>query len=234
MSQKPQPVYSVKSEGDGFTVYRDTTPLQTPRSLSVTVPTQKLAEAIVQECVGQGEKLDLRKMPMTQMALTAIDISTNHREEVIAGIMRHGETELLCQRADTPPELVAAQSKTWQPYLDWCRAKFSADLTVGSGIVPFKQRPEALAALRVYVDACDAFHLTGASEAVGICGSLVLGLALATGHADVKAIFAAAECDALWQSQKWGEDPATENRQADIKRELDDCVRWFAFITTGA
>ncbi len=230
MSSKPPPVYSVHHDERGFTVYRDDAPLQTPRTLSVTVAQKKVADAIVEECHTQGEKLDLRKMPMTQMTLTALDIATHHRQEVIDGIMRHGESELLCQRAEGPDDLVLKQHEVWQPFLDWSYSRFNAEFNVGAGIIPIQQEVEALAAIRSFVETLDAFRLIGVSEAVGISGSLVLGLALATNHADVETIFAAAECDALWQAKKWGLDPATEGRHADIKCDLGDCARWFTLL----
>jgi chaperone required for assembly of F1-ATPase len=225
-----QPTFSIKSEADGYTIYRGDEALRTPRNLTVTVPTQALAEAIVRECSGQGEKMDLRKMPFTQMALTAIDISSQHRKDVVDGIMRFGDSELLCQRTTDPADLVTEQTRVWQPYLDWCQSTFNAALKTGSGIVPFEQNPEALAALHAHVETLDAFRLTGLSEACGTLGSLVLGLALIEGHADATSVFTAAELDHIWQNKKWGEDPATQARHADIKRDLEMCAKWTALL----
>ena len=230
MTTKPQPVFSIKPEPTGFTIYRDTEALQTPKNLPVTVPTQKLAEAILQECQAQEDRLDLRTMPLTQMTLTTLDITASHRDEVIAGIVRYGENELLCQRAAEPAELAAEQQKTWHPYLDWCKATYKADMQTGTGIAPFPQNPQALEALSAVVQSFDVFPLTGLSEAAGVSGSLVLGLALATGHANTTDVLAASELDQLWQSKKWGEDPAMQERHADIKRDLDLCVQWFARV----
>jgi chaperone required for assembly of F1-ATPase len=230
MTQKPLPVYSIKAEDSGHTIYRDDRALETPRNLSVTVPTQRLAEALLQECRSQEERLDLRKMPMMQMTLTALDITSRQHAEIVAGIMRYGESELVCQRATEPADLIVAQNEGWQPYIDWCLTAFRADLRTGTGIIPFDQRPEALDALRAVIDGYDPFRLTGVSEAVGISGSLVLGLALVTGYADSAAVFAAAELDHLWQIKKWGEDPAIAGRHAEIRRELDYCARWFTLV----
>jgi len=55
-------------------------------------------------------------------------------------------------------------------------------------IIPFKQNPEALAALRAFVQTLDAFFLTGLSEVCGTLGSLVLGLSLVEGKADTEAV----------------------------------------------
>jgi chaperone required for assembly of F1-ATPase len=230
MAEKKQPVFSIAEHDGEFTIFRDGEPLKTPRTLPVTVPTRALADAVVAEAVGQGEKLDLRKMPMTQMTLTAIDISGHHRMEVVDGIVRFGESELLCQRASDPADLVAAQNEGWQPYLDWAQQKFGITLRTGSGIIPFEQNPEALARLREFVETFDKFRLTGISEAVGTSGSLILGLALATGHADPDAVLAASELDQLWQAKKWGSDPATEGRMAGIKHDLEMIARWFALL----
>jgi chaperone required for assembly of F1-ATPase len=232
MTKKPLPIYSIRPGEKGPTLYRDEKPLETPRNLPVSVPTDRIAQALLAECRLQEERLDLRKMPMMQMTLTAIDITSKQHREIVDGIMRYGESELLCQRASEPPDLVAAQSESWQPYLDWCKTKFGADLRLGSGIVPFEQESGALGALRTFIDPFEPFLLTGVSEAVGISGSLVLGLALTTGHADVSGVLAASELDNLWQSKKWGEDPASLARQEDIRRELENCARWLTLVAS--
>ena len=225
-----QPVFTIKAEDESFTVYRDEKPLETPKNLRVSVPTRALAEKIVAECDRQGEKLDLRKMPMTQMTLTALDITASHRAEVITGILRYGETELLCHRATEPADLVAEQNKIWQPYIDWCEKKFGVTLRIGAGITPFEQKPETLSTLRSFVETFSAFPLTGLSEAVGISGSLILGLALATGHITPQTAFEAAELDNLWQAKKWGVDPETQTRHDAIKTELGICDAWLELV----
>ncbi len=225
-----RPAFSIHPDGSGFVLHRSGKALETPLHFPLAVPTQALAEEIVREFDTQGEKTDLRKMPLTQMALTALDITAQNRAALIGGLMRHAETELLCQRATNPTDLVAEQNKVWQPYLDWCEKELGADLRVGSGIVPFDQNKSALAALQKQVETLDSFFLTGLGEAAKTLGSLVLGLALMKGRACVAEAFAAAELDSLWQGQKWGEDPVTQARHAEIKRDLDVCALWFALL----
>ncbi|MDD4617380.1 MAG: ATPase, partial [Alphaproteobacteria bacterium] len=198
--------------------------------LSLTVPTHGLASAIVEEFSSQGQKKDLRKMPLAQLALTALDVSSQRREDTVKGIMRLGENELVCQRASDPADLVAEQNKIWQPYLDWCKKRFNADLETGTGIIPFDQNPEALSRIRAYVEELDAFTLAGLHEACHALGSLVLGLALLEGEADAAAVFQASELDHLWQAKKWGEDPASQARLNAIKTDLNVCAKWFILL----
>jgi chaperone required for assembly of F1-ATPase len=220
--------FSVKPEAHGYGIFRDNKVLETPAHHPFIVPTRTLAEAVAEEFSSQGQKMDLRKMPITQLALTAIDVSGPKRAEIIDAIMRLGESELLCQRASDPPDLVAEENRVWQPYLAWCKQRYKADLCTGSGIIPFDQNPQALAALRACLDTLDAFTLAGLSEACHSLGSLVLGLALLDGRADAASAFEAAELDHLWQSRKWGDDPVSEARLGAVMSDLDTCARWFA------
>ncbi|MFA5040615.1 MAG: ATP12 family protein [Bdellovibrionales bacterium] len=223
-------VFSVSAEGAGFAVRRAGKTLETPLHYPLEVPSRALAEAIVREFDTQGEKTDLRKMPHTQMALTAIDVTRLQREDILKSLRRYAGTELICQRAEAPPDLVAAQEKAWNPYIDWCRERFAANLQTGSGILPFEQKEDAVAALCSYIGTLDPFFLTGLGAACGALGSLVLGLALMERQAGVAEVFEAAELDALWQIRKWGDDPASQGRHGDIKRDLAVCAEWFSLL----
>jgi chaperone required for assembly of F1-ATPase len=225
-----RPAFSVCAEDKGFAVCRNGKALETPLHFPIVVPTNACAEAIAKEFEGSSKKIDMRKMPLMQLALTAIDILSMRREEVISGVMRYGETELICQRATNPADLVMEQDRVWQPYIDWCKERFAADLCTGGGVIPFKQNEPALSALRTFIGTLDAFFLAGLSETCSTLGSLVLGLALMEGRAEVAAVFNAAELDLIWQSKKWGDDPVSQNRHAEIKRDLELYARWFALL----
>ncbi len=136
------PLYTIHPEDSGFTLYRGEAPLQTPKSLPVTVPTHALAEGLGAECAAQEERLDLRTMPLMQLTLTAIDITALNRADVLKGILRHGETELLCHTAPEPDELRLSQHATWTPFLDWSRATHKVVWQIGAGIRPVDQRPK--------------------------------------------------------------------------------------------
>jgi len=225
-----QPVISIRNEGGSFRLYKDNKELKTPRQYALAVPSCALAEALAEEFRAQGEKIDVRKMPLTQMALTALDVSLPQRASVIESLMRYGRTELVCQRATDPAGLVAQQNTIWQPYLDWCKERFQADLRTGNGIIPFDQRPEALAALRSAIEALDAFVLTGLSEACKTLGSLVLALAMIEGHSSAQEAFEAAELDSLWQNNEWGDDPVSKKRYEEINRDLNVCALWIVLL----
>lgn len=62
----------IESEG-GFGVALDGKPLNTPARLPAIAPTRALAEAVVAEWAGQGDKIEPATMRLTKMLTTAID-----------------------------------------------------------------------------------------------------------------------------------------------------------------
>jgi chaperone required for assembly of F1-ATPase len=224
------PIYDYVAEADSFTLRRDATPLKTPAGALYGVPTRALAESMAEEWRVQGDKPDPAKMPLTQLAATALDVIGAKRDEVIASLAAYAECDLLCHRADQPPELAERQTQVWQPWLDWAVKRFGAELRVGQGIMPIAQPKEAGAALRGAIAAFDVFRLAGLQQAVGASGSLVLGLALLEAQATATQVFEAAELDSLFQMEKWGEDPVTAERHNSARRELELCKKWFGML----
>jgi chaperone required for assembly of F1-ATPase len=145
----------------------------------------------------------------------------NPRADMIDRILAYADSELLCHRATEPSELVEAQQAIWQPLLDWCAGRFQAPLKAGIGIMPIKQPPESLQALRRALEVYDDKRLEILDRAVRALGSLVLGLALAEGRLSAAQALDAAELDATHQMQKWGEDPAIRARRKDSLRALE-------------
>ncbi|HUY68921.1 MAG TPA: ATP12 family protein [Alphaproteobacteria bacterium] len=223
-------VYTVAATQGGHAIQRNSTPLKTSAGAALVVPSLALAEAMADEMRAQKVRIEFTKMPLTQLAMTSIDLVTKERDKIAAQTAAYAESELLCHRADPEDALAAEQQKTWQPVLDWCAERFDAPLRTAAGILPIAQSPASLEALRHAVKACDNFRLAGLREAAGVTGSLVLALALTERHLDAEQVFHAAELDASHQMKKWGDDPAALARRENIRRDLDVCQIWFALL----
>ncbi|MBM3525024.1 MAG: hypothetical protein FJX57_18920 [Alphaproteobacteria bacterium] len=88
------------------------------------------------------------------------------------------------------------------------------------------QPPASLTAIRRALTTLDKFRLMGFSLAVGASGSLVIGGALADGRIDAEEAFAAAELDASYQIEKWGEDAEAARRRAIVREDLALAATW--------
>ncbi|OMJ33555.1 ATPase [Sphingomonas sp. Sph1(2015)] len=204
----------------------DDRPVRTPGRVPLALPTMALAEAVAGEWRDVEETVDPRAMPLTGLANAAIDRIGADPAPFAAGLARYAESDLLCYRADSPPELVARQDVVWNPLRDWARDRYDVHFTLVTGIMHQPQPPATVERLAQAVAALDPFRLAALSPVVTITGSLVLALALLEGAAEADAIWTAAHVDEDFQAEIWGEDYlAVEAREAK-RREFDAAVKF--------
>ncbi len=211
---------TVQAVDGGWGIALDGRPLRTPAKHPLTLPTQALAEAIANEWHGQGEEVKPQTMPLTQLASTCLDGVVGRMPDVAAASAEYGGSELLCYRADEPPQLVARQVALWQPLLDWAARRYDANLRLASGIIHVAQPPQALNALRAGIDALDAWRLTALQNVIGITGSLVLSLAFVDGRLTPEETFDLAQLDENFQIERWGEDWEAADRRNNQRADL--------------
>lgn len=209
----------IEAEG-GFTVSLDDKPVRTPAKQALLVPTRALAEAVAEEWQAQGETVNPRSLPLTRLVSIALDLVEPRRQEVVTELVKYAGTDLVCYRAETPPELAARQHAAWQPLVDWAALSFDAPLTVTVGVLPVTQPADTLRALERTVGAYDTPRLAALHLATAACGSLVVALALVEGRIDAEAAFDAAELDASFEIERWGEDTEQTHRRIALKADI--------------
>ncbi|WP_374449652.1 ATP12 family chaperone protein [Stella sp.] len=221
---------SVAKGDGGFEVRLDGRPVRTPARRSLHVPTEGLAAAIAAEWDGQGETVRPDRMPMMQLACTALDRVQPDPAAVADAAARFGETDLVCYRADDPPALAHRQHAAWQPLLDWVALDHDAAFKVAHGIMPVAQPAEAMAAMRAAVGRLDPWRLAALSVATAAAGSVVIGLALVAGRLDAEAAWAASQLDESFQIEQWGEDAEAAQRRQALRAEFQAVERFVALL----
>lgn len=204
----------------GFTVALDAHTLKTPGKSPLIMPTVGLACEVAAEWQAQGDTIDTKSMPITQLANTTIDRVIPRFELVASEVAGFAATDLLCYRAGDPPDLAAEQKNTWDPYLRWAAERFSAPLNTTVGIMPIVQNSASLDALAAEVNACTPFELTALHEFTNAFGSLVLALAYFDGFAVFEALWQASILDQMYQEDKWGEDYEAIEKRAVLLKDL--------------
>lgn len=203
----------------GFEIQLDGRPLRSPEQNALNLPNAALSEAMTQEWRDQGEKISPPTMPLTKLAFTATDRVTPNRDAVIEQISAFANSDVICYRATEPGELVKRQKECWDPILQWADAELGAEMRTGEGIGYIAQNFDALDALTaVYSDKSD-FHLAALYSLAVIGNSLVIALAVAEGEMSAEDAFQCANCDELYQSEKWGDD---EEAQARLKERAEE------------
>lgn len=225
MKPAPKRIYqavAVSPSGDAFVVTLDGCPVKTPASAVLAVPTAALAEALAGEWDAQGDVIRPTTMPLTRLCATTIDRIGPQCHAVIDNLVSYGSMDLVCYRAEQPPDLRARQHDQWQPLLAWLEDRYEARLAVTDGIMPVAQDGHALDILRQSVAALGDFPLAALASAVEALGSLVIGLALLADRVGPEEAFAASQVDEDYQRERWGEDAEAAERR---RRLLEDVVQ---------
>src|SRR5262249_4007683 len=218
----------VAPAGAGWGILLGPRTLQTPARAPLLLPRRRLAEAVAAEWDAQTDKVVPATMPLMRLAATAIDRAVAQRRQVIDEVVGYAETDLVCYRADRPPELVARQSALWQPLVDWVTLRFDAPLLVTTGVVPKAHPAAAIAAIRAAVESLDPFWLMALHSATTAGGSVAIGLALAEQRLDAEGAWQASQLDETFQIEQWGEDPEAAARRATLKRDIQATARFMA------
>lgn len=202
----------------------DGRPVRTPGKLPLILPNAGLAEAVAAEWHAQGDDIFPQSMPLTGLANAAIERVAPDETGFAIELAVYAESELLCYRADAPPELVARQVVVWDPILEWARCRYDVSFTLVTGIMHHPQPSETLTRLRAAICNNGPFELAALSPIVTISGSLVIALAVAEDAITPEAAFDAAHLDELWQAEQWGEDDfALDQRAAHFNDFLAAC-----------
>jgi chaperone required for assembly of F1-ATPase len=209
----------------GYAVLLDGKPIRTPAKAKLVVNSRNLAEAMAAEWRAQAETIEPAGLHLTRLAGSVIDLIEPRRAQIIAEIAKYAGTDLLCYRAENPPELASRQRAAWQAHLDWAGERY-APLAVTRGVAPLEQAPSALDAYAAAVAAYDSMILGALYLATSALGSLVLALALIEGRIDADQAFAAAELDQTFQIERWGEDDEAARRRAGIKDDIALAARF--------
>jgi chaperone required for assembly of F1-ATPase len=122
----------------------DGRPVKTPRKLPLAVPTRALAEAIAAEWAAQGERIDPAAMPLSKLAITAIDGVARNMADVASDIVKFAGSDLLCYRAEAPPPLVRLQAEAWDPILRTMEAELGTRFALAKGVMPVEQSHKML------------------------------------------------------------------------------------------
>ncbi len=208
----------------GYAILLDGKAMHLPGGAELRVDAEALARAIATEwqVAGgtKGGEMSFDDTPLTRLAGTAQQRIAPDPAPTVDAIARYAESDLLCYRAEAPEELVARQSREWQPWLDWVARTYNAPLRTGTSIAFVKQHRSSVAALRAVVAGLDVAALTALGVAVPALGSLVLGLALAERRLDAATAYALGALDELFQAEAWGEDAEAAARRRAIAADI--------------
>jgi chaperone required for assembly of F1-ATPase len=215
-----------------FQILLDGRPVKTPKKRPLHLPSRPLAEAIAAEWRAQEALIDPARMPLTRFTNTAIDAVADALDAVAADIVAYAGSDLVCYRAEAPEQLVALQSRDWDPIIAWAEDALGARFKVVPGVIHVAQSAAALEAVAAALTPHEAFRLTGLHALATLTGSALLTLDLASGHLSADAAWTAAHVDEDYQISLWGEDSEAAARRRHRRAEFDAANLFLALLAS--
>ena len=134
--------------------------------------------------------------------------------------MAYANSDLVCYRADRPPDLVARQAAAWDPVVDWARTALDAPFAVTSGVIHQPQPAAALTAFAAAEAALDDFELAAFHTVMTLTGSALIAMMLARRAISPEEAWRIAHVDEDYQVELWGEDDEAKARHAARREEF--------------
>ncbi|MDR3509376.1 MAG: ATP12 family protein [Caulobacteraceae bacterium] len=228
--ERPRRFYKEAARGPmegGFAVLLDGRAVRSPSRARLILPNEALAALIAREWAGQGEYIEMGRMPATRLAYTAIDWIGDKREQTIEEVVRYAGSDLLCYRAGSPRGLVARQIAAWDPMLAWARQELQLTFHIVEGIIHKPQPQETLDRITDLAGKLDTFGLAGLAYATALYGSAVLALGVLTGRLGGDEAFELSRVDEAYQQEQWGVDYEAADRTAQHRADAAMVGEWF-------
>jgi len=212
-------------DSGGFVLLLDGRPVKTQGGKPLSAPSEALAKLAAQEWAQQSEEIVPDSMPITQILSTCIDRVAAQRDAMSENVLAYLDTDLLCYRADTPPELARRQAGHWDAPLAWFCKRFDVKMATTTALSALSQPRAAHEKLRAAIDNMDDEHFTALQLVTALSGSVILGLALVEGQVNAQTVFDAARVeenfkDEVYDARTYGPDPAEAKKNEVILRDL--------------
>ncbi|WP_421694643.1 ATP12 family chaperone protein [Aestuariivirga sp.] len=218
--------YKTVTVTDDLGIALDGRAVKTPLRMPLVLPTRALADAVAAEWEAQEAEIKPSTMVFTKLANTAIDRVQPDRARIEAEVLDYANSDLVCYRADRPPELVERQTLAWDPVVDWARITMDAPFDVAEGVIHRAQPASALAAFGLGVTELNDFQLAAFHTLMTLTGSALITMMLVRGAAIPEAAWLAAHVDEDYQIELWGQDHEAQARRLARYTEFMACCRF--------
>eukprot|EP00117_Sycon_ciliatum_P026586 scpid35402/ scgid21794/ ATP synthase mitochondrial F1 complex assembly factor 2 len=193
------------SGSNEFSVRLDERPLRTPLGHDVIVPSEMAANAVAREWSVQDDEIKPHTMPLTQLVNLAIDQPTKRTDqEIAADILAYLETDTLRCRVEFPDELVALQTKKWDPILKWLEDRFQVQVPSSDNIFDIALPENTVSTIAEHLVNLNKWSRTSLESATTSSKSFATAAALLDGHVDVDEAIAISQLENTFQIDRWG------------------------------
>lgn len=210
---------------NGWEIHLDGRSVKTPSANIISVPDEEIANHIAKEWMEQIDTIQPDTMPLTQFVTTALDRSTENRDEITAQTLQYLDTDLLCYRTDHPEDIGKKQADIWDPALKSFEELYGFALGTTTGLTALQQ-PDALKEkIANEIESLDLWRFTALQMTTAMTGSIVLALLFIHQKMKPDELIDATFVEEIHKSEiyneeKYGRDPQTKKKMKSIHSDL--------------
>jgi chaperone required for assembly of F1-ATPase len=219
---------SIAESDGGWRVLLDGRAIKTVSGRAQVVPNEALALAMAEEWAAQGPEIDPAGFLFRDMADFAIDVAGPERAAQVADLLRYGETDTLCYRAEAGEALADRQDEVWEPLLQAAERRYDVHFERVAGVLHRPPPAATLHRLRAVIAAENDFVLAALRTLANLAASLTIALAVLDDPAATGALWDAANLEEDWQAELWGKDAEAMERRARRARDFAAAARFAA------
>ncbi|KAF8921494.1 hypothetical protein CPB85DRAFT_1428474 [Mucidula mucida] len=215
----------IESRDEHLTVTLDKRALKTPEGRVLLLPSHKriLATLVAAEWEHQETVIKHHALPVTSIVCRAIDAfhNTQTREEVCQALLEYLDTDTICFHEDYPDQLVALQTKHWEPILKWAKETLDVEINLFDSILSNSHPPETKQKVLDILRQMNKWELAAMERATYSTKSVLIALALVKEFINVEEASNASRVEVSSQIERWGEVEDTHDvDHFDIRRQL--------------
>lgn len=148
------------------------------------------------------------------------------REAIIEALIRLSVTDLMIFWG-TERELINRQEKLWLPIIKWLEeAILHYKINQTKNLDVPKQDPSITVSFKTFLEKLDNRKLAIFYIATMTLRSVLLGMAFVEKRITPEEAFSAAFVEELWQNESWGTTDEAQERQEEIKNELNSLRKY--------
>lgn len=219
---------SIAEAEGGWRVLLDGRAIKTVSGRPQVLPNEALALDLAAEWAAQGEEIDPALFLLRDMADFAIDVVGQDRAAQVADLLRYGETDTLCYRAEPGEALADRQDEVWEPLLRAAERRYDVHFERVAGVLHRPQPEATLRRLRTAIEAENDFALAALRTMANLAASLTIALAALDDPGATAALWNAANLEEDWQAELWGKDAEAMERRARRARDFAAAARFAA------
>ena len=165
-----------------------------------------------------------------QLLFFSNDIDDNKKKTISESVLNFIDTDTLCFRDKSKPELLELQKKRWDNYMYFCKKQFFLDFHINYSIFLKKQKKDIHNKINKILNKMTNYHLTAFYFLVKTTNSIIISLNLLFNDIEIGLAWKDSNLEYEYNKSLWGEDNESKKNFLLKKSFFTDIINFISFF----